>query len=101
MSKFYEEKITYNQITFRYTKGKSHMTGNEIHPFHEILYYIDGDAVFLSEKYQEPLSQGSLLLIPKNMYHQFHIQNQELLDHLQNLNLILSYHPCNTIVSPK
>ena len=77
MSKFYEEKITYNQITFRYTKGKSHMTGNEIHPFHEILYYIDGDAVFLSEKYQEPLSQGSLLLIPKNMYHQFHIQNQE------------------------
>jgi len=53
------------------------MTGNEIHPFHEILYYIDGDAVFLSEKYQEPLSKGSLLLIPKNTYHQFHIQNQE------------------------
>ena len=43
MEKFYEEKITYNQITFRFTKGKSHMTGNEIHPYHEILYYIDGD----------------------------------------------------------
>ena len=64
MENFYEEKLTYNQISFRYSKGKSHMTGNEIHPYHEILYYMDGDASFLSEKYQEDLSTGTLLLIP-------------------------------------
>lgn len=74
----YEEKLTYNQISFRYSKGKSHMTGNEIHPYHEILYYMDGDASFLSEKYQEDLSTGTLLLIPKASYHQFYIRNQNM-----------------------
>ena len=76
MENLYEEKLTYNQISFRYSRGKSHMTGNEIHPYHEILYYMDGDASFLSEKYQENLSANTLLLIPKASYHQFYIRNQ-------------------------
>ena len=86
MENFYEEKLTYNQISFRYSKGKSHMTGNEIHPYHEILYYMDGDASFLSEKYQEDLSTGTLLLIPKASYHQFNIRNQN-----QYTRLVLTF----------
>ena len=76
MNNFYEEKLTYNQISFRYTKGKSLVEGNEIHPFHEILYYIDGKATFLSEEFQEDLVNGTLLVIPKETYHQFFIENQ-------------------------
>ena len=72
----YEKKLNHNQISFRYSRGKSHMNGNEIHPYHEILYYMDGDATFLSEKFQEDLEGGTLLLIPKATYHQFYIRNQ-------------------------
>ena len=73
----FEEKIVYNQISFRYAKGKSLRTGNEIHPYHEILYYIDGDATFLSADFKEILSPETLLIIPKEMYHNVHIKNQK------------------------
>lgn len=52
------------------------MTGNEIHPYHEILYCMDGEVTFLSERFQEKLSGPTLLLIPKECYHQFCIGNQ-------------------------
>ena len=76
MENLFEKKLTYNQISFRYSKGKSHMTGNEIHPYHEILYCVDGDVTFLSEKFQEVLTGPTLLIIPKACYHQFCIKNQ-------------------------
>lgn len=76
MENLYEKQLNYNQISFRYSRGKSHINGNEIHPYHEILYYMDGDVTFLSEEFQEELSSGTLLLIPKASYHQFNIGNQ-------------------------
>ena len=47
---------------------------------------MDGDASFLSEKYQEDLSTGTLLLIPKASYHQFNIRNQN-----QYTRLVLTF----------
>lgn len=76
MNNFFEEKADYNQISFRYARGRSLQRGNEIHPFHEILYYIDGNATFLSADFKEDLSSGTLLVIPKEMYHKFHIREQ-------------------------
>lgn len=73
----FEEKKSYNQISFRYAKGKSLRNGNEIHPYHEILYYIDGGATLLSANFKEELSPGTLLIIPKEMYHNLCIKNQE------------------------
>lgn len=77
MNRFFEEKLTYNKILFRYAKGKSIVSGNEIHPYGEILYYIDGDATFLAEDFKEKLTPGSLLIIPKENYHNFRIENQD------------------------
>lgn len=76
MNPLFEEKLVHNQITYRYSKGKSHVDGKEIHPYHEILYYMGGDVTFVSEKFREKLSPGTLLLIPKETYHQFCIENQ-------------------------
>lgn len=76
MDNYFEKKTTYNQITFRYARGKSLMDGNEIHPYHEILYYIDGGADFLSEEFHEELALRSLVIIPKESYHCFRIKNQ-------------------------
>lgn len=73
----FENKLTVNNITFRYAKGKSLAEGNEIHPYNEILYYMGGEATFLSEKFREKLEEGTLLIIPKETYHQFEIKDQE------------------------
>jgi len=86
MDNFFEKKINYIQISFRYAKGRSLQSGNEIHSYHEILYYMDGDATFLSADFKEELSKGTLLIIPKEMYHKFHIKNQE-----QYIRLVINF----------
>ena len=72
----FEERIIYNEISFRFAKGNSLHNGNEIHHHHEIVYFIDGDATFLSADFKEQLSKGTLLIIPKEMYHNFRIEGQ-------------------------
>lgn len=82
----FEEKKFYNQISFRYAKGKSLRSGNEIHPYHEILYYINGGATLLSADFKEELSSGTLLIIPKEKYHNLYIKNQE-----QYIRLVINF----------
>jgi len=77
MDNYFEQKTIFNQISFRYAKGKSLKTGNEIHPFYEILFYIDGKATFLSENFKEDLEKGTLLIIPKETYHKFLIKSEK------------------------
>lgn len=72
----FERKINHNKIMFRYAKGKSLVTGDEIHPYYEILYYMKGNATFLSEQFKKVLKEGTLIIIPKETYHNFHIENQ-------------------------
>lgn len=86
MDNFFEKKTNYNQISFRYAKGRSLQSGNEIHSYHEILYYMDGEATFLSADFKEELSKGTLLIIPKEMYHKFHIKNQD-----QYIRLVINF----------
>ena len=76
MEKYFEKKLTYNQITFRYAVGESIEKGNEIHPYCEILYFMDGSGVFLSEQFQENTQKESLFLIPDGNYHRFQLENQ-------------------------
>lgn len=72
-----QERIRgHSGVTFRYARGKSIRAGSEIHAYHEMLYYMGGGATFLSEHFQETLAEDTLLLIPKDTYHQFHIENQ-------------------------
>ncbi len=73
----FENKLTVNGISFRYAKGKSLANGNEIHSYNEILYYMGGEATFLSEKFREKLVPETLIVIPKETYHQFEIKNQD------------------------
>lgn len=72
----FEYKHTSHNILFRYAKGKSLQSGREIHPYHEILYFVDGGGRFLSEKFEQPLSEHTLFFIPQNTYHNFVIGDQ-------------------------
>ena len=72
----FEYKYTSHDILFRYAMGKSLQSGREIHPYHEILYFVDGGGRFLSEKFEQPLFEHTLFFIPQNTYHNFVIGDQ-------------------------
>lgn len=76
MNSIFEKTLTYNQISFCYSKGPE-IREREIHPYHEILYYIDGDVTFLSEIFQKELKSGTLIVIPKESYHFFRLKAPE------------------------
>lgn len=73
----FERKINYNKITFRYARGKSLVTGEEIHSYHEILYFMKGNATFLSEQFEQVLKENTLIIIPKETYHKFQIDSHK------------------------
>ena len=47
----FEEKLLSERASFRYAKGESLERGKEIHTYHEIIYYIDGNAEILTESF--------------------------------------------------
>ena len=72
----FEYTLSYHQVHFQYTV-KDSIDAREIHPYHEILYYIDGNTTFLCEHFQEKLQPGTLLLIPKESYHCFRREQRD------------------------
>ena len=68
MSNYFEYNSTYDGITFQLT-DKSTPDEREIHTYHEILYFIEGEAELLTETNRLTLNNHSLLIIPKETYH--------------------------------
>lgn len=71
------KKIEYDQVYFRYSRGPSLRKGHEIHSHHEIIYYIDGDATFISGNHSVLLEKNTLIFVPKGHFHNFNIKNQD------------------------
>lgn len=69
--------IINDTITFKYAKGVSAETGKEFHTFHEIIYFMGGTGKFISENIQVPLKPNTLIIIPKETYHQFIISGSQ------------------------
>lgn len=69
----FESKLTYNGISFQRSTCPS-IAEREIHSYHEILFCMDADAVFLTENRQMKVQGNALFLIPKEKYHYFRIQ---------------------------
>ena len=67
----------YEQIYFRYSRGPSLRKGHEIHPHHEIIYYLDGDATFVSGNSSTVLEKNTLIFVPKGCFHNFIIKEQD------------------------
>jgi AraC-like DNA-binding protein len=71
------KSITAGGVTFRYSVGRSLARGKELHPHHEILYYLGGNAEFLSTEYHLHPQIGTLFVIPKEFFHNFRIGDEE------------------------
>lgn len=78
MGKNNAKYITSNYITFKYAKGASSEYGKEFHSFHEIIYFMGGDAKFISENIQVPVKPNTLIVIPAETYHQFLISGSQM-----------------------
>lgn len=76
MRDFFENKVTYNQISFHLT-DKPSIDEREIHSYHEILLYIDGNAELLTKDGQRFLKNNSLIIIPKETYHFLRLTSSE------------------------
>ncbi len=76
MKNIFDYKTSYNGICFQLT-NKLIPDEREIHAYHEILYFIEGDVVLLTENRQEKLKNNSLIIIPKESYHFFRLQSNK------------------------
>lgn len=68
MNTYFENKLNYNQISFCLT-NKPKIDEREIHSYHEILLYFDGDVELFTVNGHRTLKRPSLLIIPAETYH--------------------------------
>ncbi len=78
MRSYFENKLTYNGIVFQLT-DKSTPDEREIHPYHEILFFLEGEAELLTEHRRHALANRSLLIIPKQTYHFIRLYSADFL----------------------
>lgn len=75
--KYTENRMAFDGALFRHARGHSRQTGNEIHPYHELLLFAGTDADFITETGRRRACPGMLFFIPKATFHQFDICDQE------------------------
>ena len=68
MKSYFENKIIYNQISFSLT-DKPTIDEREIHSYHEILLYFDGDTELFTTDGHRTLPKPAIVVIPKETYH--------------------------------
>ncbi len=76
MSKF-SIRLRYDQFLFRYARGSYERYEKEFHTQHELFYLVDGENDFISEYGRKKLTPGTLVIIPKETFHQFMAQGDE------------------------
>ena len=77
MSGEFTKFIKTEEIKFKYAKGMRDIIGKEMHPYHEIFFYISGDAKFISEAGTERLLPFTTVFIPKETFHCFVVSGDE------------------------
>lgn len=77
MDEIFSKAFKDEKLFFKYAKGKRDIFGKEFHNFHEIFLFLKGEAEFISEEQKILLKPGTLLVIPKEKYHQFNVRGPE------------------------
>ena len=70
MQEMFSNTVQKGDFLCRHARGISERSGKEFHRFHEILYYLDGNAEFISEELHMSLKPETLIFIPRESYHQ-------------------------------
>lgn len=59
------------ELLFKHALGMRDVVGQEFHPFHEIFFLIGKEARFASENFVGRIGAHTLVIIPKERFHQF------------------------------
>ena len=69
--------MTAGNCHFKYAQGRPAVTGREFHSYDEIVLFLGGSAQLISKNIQLHLSPGSMILIPREQFHQFVVTDHE------------------------
>lgn len=70
MTNLFKHYIKTDNIIFKYAAGPSEKDGKEIHTFNEIILFLKGDALLIGENIHTKIEPNTLIVIPKETYHQ-------------------------------
>ncbi len=70
-SGLFEHYIENEHFYMKYAKGEPAVKDEEFHDYHEFIFYLRGNAYFLSKDIQQKLPLGCIVAIPKEHFHQF------------------------------
>lgn len=77
MNQVFSQCIRTEDMFFKHGRGSSDRSGKEFHIDHEIIYFLDGDAEFVSEGLRMRLKPKTLILIPKETFHQMVVHGDQ------------------------
>ena len=77
MKNTFEHIIQTPDIKYKHAKGMRDIFGKEFHQFHEIFLFISGNAFFTTEQKTVKLKPYTLIIIPQNTFHSFHVHGDE------------------------
>lgn len=70
MNSLFCHRIQQKDIFFKHARGSSDRSGKEFHIYHELILFLDGDADFISEDLHMHVKPQTMIVIPKETYHQ-------------------------------
>ena len=70
MDNLFSDYIFGEDISFKHARGTSDRSGKEFHIYHEIILFLDGAGEFISEDLHMRLEPNTLIVIPRETYHQ-------------------------------
>ena len=77
MEKNFEYFIETDTFHFKYAKGEPAVKEQEFHDYNEFIFFIDGSSFLSSKNIQQELAPGSIIIIPKEHFHQFFVSEPE------------------------
>ena len=77
LQKEFERFIITKEIRFKHAKGMRDIIGKELHTYHEIFFFMGGEAEFISEHGTQKLLPNTTVVIPKDTFHCFIVHGDE------------------------
>ncbi|MBQ4321685.1 MAG: helix-turn-helix domain-containing protein [Oscillospiraceae bacterium] len=77
MDRLFEHYIETSALHCKYARGEPAVKNQEFHDYHEFVLFLSGKAYFISKNIQQSLTPGSIVLIPREQFHEFIITSPE------------------------
>jgi len=77
MEKGFKYYLKTDNFHIKYAKGEPMIKNQEFHDYNEFIFFIAGESFLVSKNIQEQLVPGSIIIVPKEHFHQFYIKNPE------------------------